>query len=246
MKSFSLFLLILVIFSFNSCSQTRKIPISIEIDTLRKDTLKMNLNKYHISYNFKYDKNNRLIKMIDSTKKGSKIIIQELELTYNKGNGKLKNYTYKKNTEVIHHDISYVNNKVILKPENNKGTEFTFTLDKFGKAIKIERLSKTNSFFNSIITPIYYDNENIKQIGNWMFEYNRSKGMFADVNMEPWLRLYFFRLLIRTNLNFSKNLIKELNKKPYSKTKFVYEITNDYPSKIIYPVFVYKVNYKKI
>ena len=233
-------LFIFMIASISSCgSRIIKLPKTIRIDTIKRD-----YSEYRISYNFEYNNKNQLVTIIDSTKKREKIIIQELCFNYNKNDGKLKSYIYKTNTDTIQYEIVYDINTINMFPKKGSNLEYLITLNNSDNALEIKSVDKANSYYNSITKPIYYKNGNLKQMNKTKFKFSNSKGIFSDINMEPWARLYFSHL-VKQRLNFSKNLLIMLSKGEKFKANYKYVIQKKYPIRIIHPLITYKIAYYK-
>lgn len=177
--------------------------------------------------------------MIDSIKKRNVISVNELLLSYDE-KGRLKNYTYMKNNKIKHNNnITYLNNEVRGFSLKDYDYDYIIKLDKHLKAIKIESIYKRNSFFNSTEEITYYSNGNFKQGGSYLYEYGKHKGIFSNINMEPWCKLLFKKLipisLQKNNVIKEGTVNRDLDGKVYTGNKvFNYEIKDNYPSKIIY------------
>lgn len=235
LKSFSLIALICSLLSFKS--QTIRLPKTIKIDTISND-----YSKYLISYNFEYNNKNQLLKIIDSTKDKEKIIIQEINFKYN-NDGRLVEYTHKKKSSIAHYKIVYENNKIVMFPNKDSYNKLTILLDDSEKAIEIREVNEENSYFNGISYPVYNENGNLEELKKTKFEYGVSKGIFSDINMDSWFRIYLSNQFPSAFMNFSKNILTKRSKENSFKMNLQYVIENNYPIKIINPLITYKVEY---
>lgn len=226
-----------------SAGQNKKIPISILFDSINSDR---EGKKYELpAFYFEYDNESRLIKMTDSVKKKSKFRVRELLFVYDK-KGKLTNYSYQINGELEKgHNITYENNKVIMTSVKKIGYKHIMVLDKFNKAVSVKS-THTNAYFNSSSKPTYYDDGNVKKAGNYTYMYRKEKGVFSNVNMEPWCRLFFDKLI---TLSLQKRNVSERktyqNRKSddYSTKSYEYEIKANHPSKLVNGKIIYTVSY---
>lgn len=235
LKSFSLIALLCSLSSFKS--QTIKLPKTIKIDTIIED-----YSKYLISYNFEYNNKNQLLKIIDSTKDKDKIIVQEMNFKYN-NEGRLLEYTHKKKSSITHYEMVYEKNKIVMFPNKSSYNKLTILLDDSQKAIEIREVNEENSYFNGISYPVYDENGNLEKLKSAKFEYGVSKGIFSDINMDSWLRIFLSNQFSSAFMNFSKNILIKRSKENSFKMNLIYVIENDYPIKIINPLITYKVEY---
>ncbi len=237
--------LLLLCICVSCSSQSKKIPIAIQLDTINTTA---DLTKYKLpSFTFEYDDDARLIKMIDSIKKRDTYRVRELLFTYDK-NGRLQQYTYTINGELDDgHTVTYDNNTVTMASMNKiGGYTHTFELDRSNKIIKGKSIH-TNAYFNSSIAPNYYDDGSIKKGGDFSYIYSDDKGVFANVHMEPWCRVFFEKLITlslqKRNVT-TRTTYKSSDNSVYATKNYEYEIENNYPTKLLNGKVVYKVIYK--